>query len=214
MKNLKSNTSGLSLIELLIALMVMSIVLTAAVTLAYAMSSAYESTKNMSDKQAQIRYSALRLSELIKNCRLICAKFSSYIVIWRADDNEDNRINVSEIVYIETGSSANYLRLLQFYPTSSAADAWVLLSNLQNWNYKGSLIKTYPKRYTTLLDQCRNVKIELGDDKYPPYTKQVNISFDINEDGRYRTCQISAALRCQAGNLIKDSQTIKSVDDD
>ena len=78
--------------ELLVALMVSSIVLTAIVTLAYALSTAYESTSDMNEKQAHIRYTTLRITELMKNSKLICGIFPTELVLWRADDNNDNLI--------------------------------------------------------------------------------------------------------------------------
>ena len=65
MKNMKTHLNGFTLIELITALMVATIILTAAVTLAYAISSAYDSTVEMNEKQARIRYTDLRITNLI-----------------------------------------------------------------------------------------------------------------------------------------------------
>ena len=66
MKN-ERKRNGLALIELVIAMIVTSIIATAVVTLAYAMDTANDVTDGTSKKQAQIRFAAIRISELIRH---------------------------------------------------------------------------------------------------------------------------------------------------
>ena len=211
MKKYKSKIKGFTLIELLVALIVTSIVLTGIVTLSFAMSSAYENTNDMNEKQAHIRYATLRLSELIKQSKLICGSFSDGLVIWTADINKDNKINVSEVMYLETGGG-KYLRLLEFNPAGISSDSSLLLSNLRNVYYKSWLVYWYPETYTTLIDQCSNMKITL--DSNPPYTQFISMVFDIIENNQTRTYQISSGLRSYAGNLIKKESELYTSDDD
>jgi prepilin-type N-terminal cleavage/methylation domain-containing protein len=211
MKKTKLITNGFTLIELLVALIVSSIVLTAIVTLSYAMSSAYENTNDMNKKQAHIRYATLRLSELIKQSKVICGSFSDGLVIWAADNNNDNKINVSEIIYIETGGG-KYLRLLKFNPSNPSSDNSLLLLHLRNVYYKSWLVYLYPETYTTLIDQCSNMEITL--DSNPPYTQFISVVFDLNENGQTRTYQISSRLRCRVSNLIRTEYSFSDSDDD
>jgi hypothetical protein len=191
--------------------MVMAIILTAAVTLSYALSVAYDSTGDISEKQAQVRYTNLRVTELIRHSKLVCARFFGDLVVWRADDNGDNQINVSEIVYIETGFGGSYIRLLQFTP--NAGDDRNISLNLVQWSYmKNILSSRYPQTRTTLIEKCYGIKIVL--DEYPPYTRLVNITFNIEEHNQVRKYQINANLRCWAGNLIKTSSELVTQDDD
>ena len=202
---------GFSLVELIVALMVTAIVLTAAVTLSYAFSSAYDSTGDISEKQARIRYTNLRITELIRQSKLVCARFYGDLVIWRADDNGDNQINVSEIVYIETGYGGSYIRLLQFTP-NVGDDRNISLSLIQ-WSYlKNILSSRYPQIRTALIEKCEGIRITL--DEYPPDTKLVNIKFNIEENNQVRTYQISTNLRCWAGHLIDTSNRLVTQDDD
>ena len=206
----KLRITGFTIIELITSLMISFIVLTAVVTLAYALSSAYNSTSNMNEKQAKIRYTSLRISELIKHSKIICDASSYELVIWREDDNNDNQINVSEIIYIETGGG-RYLRLLQFNPPSSY-DLTLPLFLIRSGYLKAYLIYRYSETYTTLLEECSNMSITI--DRYPPYTQLVNISFDIEENQQIRTYQISSALRCNMSNLISTYGTLSKTDDD
>ena len=211
----RSRLSGFTLVELLMALMVTGIILTAVVTLAFALNAAYDNTSDISEKQAKIRFVTLNISELIGHSRLVCADHTDItgdLVIWRKDDNGDNRINISEIVYIETGSDGSYLRLLRFYPASQGEDGYISLGLIQWLNYKNVLTYWFTEFRTTLLEKCEGMDIVL--DKAPPYTTLVSIKFSIEEDSQLRTCQISAGLRCQAGNLIKGSYPYTLVTDD
>ena len=77
--------SGFSLVELLMALMVTSIILTAVVTLAFALNTAYDDTSDISEKQAKIRFVSLNISELIDQGKLNQAK-SKYKTLQSAYD--------------------------------------------------------------------------------------------------------------------------------
>ncbi|MFC1781950.1 PilW family protein, partial [Planctomycetota bacterium] len=105
---------GLTLVELLVAMIVTSIVLTAVATLAFAMGTANKSSDDVSEKQAQLRFAALRIQELIRHSRLICSSSDNDLAIWVSDDNNDGQINIGELTYIDTGENGDYIRLCQF----------------------------------------------------------------------------------------------------
>ncbi len=102
---------GFTLVELLVALIVSSVILAAVATLAFAMSSANDATDDTSSKQAQVRYATMRISELVRHCRLIYARSSSDLAVWRADNDNDDLIDMNEIAYIRKGPDSNYLHL-------------------------------------------------------------------------------------------------------
>ena len=103
--------NGFTLVELLVALMVTSIVLTAVATLAYAMGTANDAADDTSQKQAQVRYATLRISELIRNCKLIYETQDNDIVVWKADSNGDDKVDSDELVYIEFGEGRDHIQL-------------------------------------------------------------------------------------------------------
>jgi len=153
----KRYKKGLTLVELLVAMIVTSIVLTAVVTLAYAMGTVNDVTDETSKKQAQIRFAALRVSELIRHCKLVCYASTDEVVLWRADDKYiDGKINIGELVYIEAGAVQDHLRLCEFDPSNSTAiNPGSIGSLATNWwsVYSGSV------NYTTLIPQCSNVHL-------------------------------------------------------
>ena len=200
--------SGFTLIELLVALMVMSIVLSAVATLAFAMGSANDASDDTSQKQAQVRYATLKLSDLIKSCKLICGTGENDLAIWRADDNDDGQINPSELVYLEAGLGRNYLQLLDF----PSAWSWpVLLSSIQSGTAKEELKLIFEERQTVVLAECSNVEFRL--DSAAPQSRFVSLLFDVTENEVEHQYQINAAVRGWAGHLLgADGDSI--VDDD
>ena len=103
-----------TLVELLVTMVVTGILLSAVATLAFAMSSASRSSDDTILNEAQLRQTRLRIGELVRTCKLICAAPGNDLAIWQADTNNDGQINVGELVYIERGDGLNTLQLCQF----------------------------------------------------------------------------------------------------
>jgi len=200
---------GFTLVELLVALVVTSVVLTAVATLAFAMGVACEITDDTSQKQAQLRYVQLRISELIRHSKLICEVSSDDFALWRADDNDDGQINIGELVYIEAGPNKDHLQLCEF-PSSdgSAIDLNTIGPVATDW------WSTYSSKinYIMLIPNCSNV--EFGFDVSPPNTRLVSISFNLMENEAVHQYQISACLRSWAGNLLNEAADALVSDDD
>jgi prepilin-type N-terminal cleavage/methylation domain-containing protein len=203
MKSVRYRT-GFTLVELLLALIVTGIILAAVTTMAFAVSVANDTADDTSRKQSQIRYATLRISDLLRHCRLICGTPNGDIAVWRADSNSDGKININELVYIEKGASADYLRLCEF-PSSDTTE--VILSDIQTLSTGG-----YSVTYITLVPKCSNVQFSL--DATPPYTKYLSISFDVLENDYSRKYQINTAIYSWAGNLLDASGNNIVNDDD
>jgi prepilin-type N-terminal cleavage/methylation domain-containing protein len=183
---------GFTLVELLLALIVTGILLAAVTTLAFAVGAANDTTDDTSQKQAQVRFATLRISELIRHCKLICGTPNGDLAIWRADNNGDGQININELVYIERGVGGDYLRFCEF-PLSDASI--VNLSDIQTLS-----TSSYSVTYILLVPQCTNVQFSF--DVVPPYSRFVSISFDVLENGIVRQYRINTSLRGWAGNLL------------
>jgi prepilin-type N-terminal cleavage/methylation domain-containing protein len=195
---------GFTLVELLVALVVSSLILTTVATLAFALGRATDATDDTSRKQAEVRFATLRISELIRQCRLICGTPGGELAVWQADDNSDGQINVNELVYVERGTGKNYLRLCEFPASDTSV---VPLANVAALSPSG-----YGVTRATLIPQCSNVEFLI--DVAPPRTKFVSISFDLAEDSVVHHYQINSAVRGWAGNLLSaDGQSIVTDDD-
>jgi prepilin-type N-terminal cleavage/methylation domain-containing protein len=89
-----------TLVELLVTMVVTGIILSAVATLAFAMSSASRSSDDAILQEALLRQTRLRIGELLRTCKLICAAPGNDLAIWQTDTNDDGQINVSELVYM------------------------------------------------------------------------------------------------------------------
>jgi prepilin-type N-terminal cleavage/methylation domain-containing protein len=201
--------AGFTLIELLMALIVSGIVLAAVATLSYALGAANDVTDDTSQKQAQLRYATLRVSELVRYGKMICCATADDLAVWRADDNGDGQINIGELVYIEWGAAADHLRLCEF-PSSdvSTIELGSIKALAANWwsSYASDV------DYVVLIPTCTNV--QYGCDVLPPESRFLSISFGLVENGVAHRYQINAALRSWAGNLLDASKDALVDDDD
>ncbi len=204
---------GFTLVELLIALSVSSLILTAVATLAFAMSSANKTTDDTSQKQAQVRFATLRITDLIRHCKLVCSVIDGDLIVWRDDSTpgEEGLINVGELVYIET--SNNSIQLLDF-PSSPTwlTTLRIRLSWIQGGWIKATLKSYCDERYVAIVPECSNVQFQF--DESPPQSRFVSISFDVTENGSVHQYQIDSALRSWAGNLLNETGDSLISDDD
>ena len=208
MRNTKYE-SGFTLAELLMALIVTGIILGAVATLAYAIGAANDAADDTTWKQAQVRYATLRISELIRHCRLICSTPGNDLFVWRADDNGDGQINLNELVCIETGTSRNLIQLCAFWSSSNPKKGLIDLCTTEQ---KQGLKTSSDITLTTLIPECSNV--QLITDVLPPQSRSVSIFFDLEESGVTHSYQIETTLRAWAGHLLDGSGELVSVDDD
>ena len=202
------NKKGFTLAELLIALVVTSIILTAVSTLAFALSSAKSTTDNTSRIQAQVRMTMLKIQELIRNCNLICSVSDEDIAIWSYDNNNDNKINIDEIIYIECGSDKDHLFFCNFPSNNSSVITLDLIDSVSSqwWSAYSNDIER-----VRLLPECSNVTFQF--DKIPPQSNLVCISFDVNENGIIKHYQVNTSIRGRKGNLLDENDSIVSDDD-
>lgn len=205
MRNTKYE-SGFTLAELLMALIVTGIILGAVATLAYALGTANDAADDTTWKQAQVRYATLRISELIRHCRLVFDETSEGLGVWRADDNGDGQINANEVVYVSKGPGGDCLQFIEFSDESNPTYS-VLGTIIQ-----ALLSSGFSEEYTTLIPECSNVQFVT--DVSPPQSRSVSIFFDLEESGVTHSYQIETTLRAWAGHLLDGSGELVSVDDD
>jgi len=207
-EKIKKNEKGLTLVELMVAMVVTGIVLAAVSTLTFALSSANKSTGDISRSQAQVRFTTLRIQELIRNCNMICLASDDDLAVWLADKNNDNKININELAYIDFGTDRNHLYLYTF---SSSNNSVIDISSIQaystNWwsSYAGDT------EVVKLLPECGNIEFQF--DAMPPNSKFVNIKFEMTENNIVRQYQINAAVRSWNGNYLDESGNIINDDD-
>lgn len=208
----KYSRRAFTLVELLVALTVSSIILAAVASLAFAMSSAYDASDETAEIQSRLRVTTLRICELIKNSKLILDNRGDRVVLWQGDFNGNNMINPNEIVYIDSGGGRNCIRLVEFDPSGVYTGFPISMFDIQNGSFYAAFTASGLAEYTTFVPQCGNVVFTT--DVNPPYTRRVTLSFDLSENGIVHNYEINSTLRCWAGNLINSSGIIVSQDDD
>lgn len=201
--------NGFTLVELVIALTISAIVLTAVATFAYAMSTADTDSDDISRRQAQIRFATLKVSDLIKHCRLICEVSSYDMALWKADNNGDGQINARELVYIEWEANSGSIRLTEFSPPLADGGMTISLDMITNGSAKNFLYSYYPAVHTVLLSDCQKVSFLI--DYYPPWTRLAVVDFVLNDSNQY---QITAGVSGWAGHLLNYWGTALVGDDD
>ena len=197
-----------TLAEMLVALMVTGIILTAVVTLADAMATANEIASDLSEEQARARYAMLRISDLIRHCKLVCAQHGNTVAIWRADDNDDKQINVNELVYLDKGSGSVYLQVCEFTGGNSSP---VPISGVGPLPSQWWLAYGAEAKYTMIIPQCDYV--QFTPNTAPPYSSIISVYFHLYESGIFQQYETVVALRCRAVNLLNGSGEIVSDDD-
>ncbi|HSW00149.1 MAG TPA: prepilin-type N-terminal cleavage/methylation domain-containing protein [Sedimentisphaerales bacterium] len=206
----RGNSRAFTLVELMVGLMVTSIILSAVATLAFAMSRAGTAGGGSARIQARIRHTTVYLSELVSNCKLICAAPDNDLVLWRADDNNNGRINLDELIYIERGSNRDMLRLCRF---SAATNPEYTLSQLAQPLTKNQLRNLYSLKYTPLISDCSNVQFDFFGVS-PPRTRLLAVTFGFVENGVHQRYENVVAVRSRAGYLLSPSNEIVTSDDD
>jgi len=194
-------------------MLITSIILTAVATFAFALSTVGLASSDTAVTQAQLRQATLRIGELVGACKLICAAPGHDLVIWRADDNADNQINVNELVYLERGDACNTLRLCQF---TAADNPHVALSDLALVATKSQFLSSCQATYTPLIPQCKDVGFAFF--PVPPpltFVKCLMVSFTLTENGADHKYESVAALRSRAGHLLnRTGDAIVATEDD
>jgi prepilin-type N-terminal cleavage/methylation domain-containing protein len=118
---------GFTVAELLIAMAVSGIVLAAVATLAFATGKADTALDDLLTAQKFIQFDTRRLADALRYSRAVFQTPSGNIALWRADDNSNNRINGSELLFVRMAGSD--LRLCEFafsYPADKAVKSLTL----------------------------------------------------------------------------------------
>ena len=100
--------SGFTLVELMIALLVSSIILSAVATLAYATGSAKEVTDQMGREQTVLRHVNVRLTDLIMRADGVVSASAGGFELWY-DANADGVVDVDESTQVTRDSDGNMI---------------------------------------------------------------------------------------------------------
>ena len=181
-RSLSDFNQGFTLVELLVALMVTSIILGAVATLAFALGKVNDASSDIAVKQAQLRYATLRISDLVRYSKLVYSSSENEVVLW-LDENKNEHVEPKEIVTIKRELlPGGDVRLCEYCHGAKAV---------------------------VLIPRCRNVRFWFDEPLLPATRRKfVSVSFNLVESGVVRQYQIGAALRCWAGHLLDEEGNI------
>ncbi len=199
-----------TLVELMVSLMVTSIILSAVATLAFAMSNASTAGGDSALRQAQLRHATVRLSELIGNCKMICAAPGTDLAVWTADTNGNGLINVNELIYVERGTDRKYLRLRRL---SSGSNPTRTIAQLALTTTKTQLLNLCSSSTISFIPDCEDASFAFHD-VAPPRTGLLAVSFSLMENGVYQRHEIVTGVRCRADYLLNAAGEIITTGDD
>lgn len=218
---------GFTLIELLVATSVMAIILAAVATLASAMGNADRETKNMSEQQSQIRYTTMRITELIRNASLIVPVSSPRIgfCVW-TDSDEDGLPDGTELVYIEIDISLAHVKgmamadgmmfigdgncSIEILEFPVQADVF-RINEIANGSARDYCLKNGTSRFTTIIPESFNAEVFVDSDR-----KFASLKFSVSENGVDHQYQISGTRRCSADYVLNAAGELifPRIDDD
>lgn len=209
-----------TLVELLVALTVSSVILSAVAALAFAVTSANEASNELALRNTQARAAQLRITDIVRSSRLICGVPASDVVIWANDDGysgdgaNDNQVNGAEIVFLELWTKQ--VNIVTYVP-GWWSELWFrtrvfTMSEMQTGWAKWELMNRCYRIETVILPTAANIQRSL--DTAVPYTQRMTLSFDLTADNITRNYQFTAALRGYAGHLLDDTGRLVTTDDD
>lgn len=102
--------SGFTLVEMMMALLIASIVLAAVTTLASATTSANDITDQMGRQQALLRQATMRLTDLIRRANRVTATSENGFELWH-DNNADGIASADELTHVQRDVGGNGLRI-------------------------------------------------------------------------------------------------------
>jgi prepilin-type N-terminal cleavage/methylation domain-containing protein len=204
----RSCRRAMTLMELLLAMMVMGLVLAGVTSLAFALSSVKDSSDDTSRKQAYLRFTMVQIAELIKHSKLVCYASDSEVLLWTTDTNLDGKINTNEVVSLWTDGIKSKIIMSRFAAHSgvevplasvgSQASLW-----WQAFGATASEVEAVP--------ECTDVSFFT--DAAAPGSQYVSIAFNLTQNGQTARFTVSGKLCARSGNLLDTSNNIVADDD-
>ncbi|MBL7214464.1 MAG: prepilin-type N-terminal cleavage/methylation domain-containing protein [Phycisphaerae bacterium] len=203
-KKRRQFVAGFTLVELMVALIVTSVVLSAVATLAYATCSAKEATDDMGREQAQLRQVSIRLSDLIKRSNQILRSYDWGFVLWQDKDADGNRDHGEHVIvyrYYEASANTYIIAvrpLTEYEACSYNSDRFFIWKDSDfdgsyDWGERIRIVYTVwapnaKDTSTELYKQCTNSEFQYD-------TRTVAIWFDMDDNGQTQRYSINADLR-------------------
>ncbi|HPF39453.1 MAG TPA: hypothetical protein P5081_12480 [Phycisphaerae bacterium] len=203
-KRIRHTRRAFTFVELLIAASITAMTLAAGATMISAVSNAAVETSDTRNAKKTGQMTADRLAGMIRQARAVGVVTSTTIILWNADLNDDEIVNLHETCLIEFDGLTNQLYLWQTQPTYDG-DVGPALTEKQFsmealWTAAAA---TYSVRQTIFAENILRFSMS----GFPEYTETriVNFKFAVETDSITLLFRESASPRASADYLFNDN---------
>lgn len=194
-----------TLIELLMAMAIMSIIGAAIAGVSVTMSNGYSDSSSYYDSLQSGRSTVMKLQSLIRKSKLVTAGSSDSLVLWVQDTNQDGQINRDELQMVIYDNIRKEIRLITVEipegPDKNLLNVERTLATITDIGAAAVTINSdlYRKSYVLACD-VQNCKFVFS--PAPPQSKLVSIEFQIGDGKAAFTLSSSIHLRASCASEI------------
>jgi hypothetical protein len=186
------------------------------VTVSSALSSAQASTDSMIEAISSGRYAMRSIAADVRKAALVTTADDDGMVLWTGDDNADEQINISELIFIRLDDNQAVQRLQVVFPPSAAPSLNVSRTlaqvtdtgNVRNLLTGGAYSNYLTQR--TLAVDVSNFEIVTNDT--PPIPQLVLIRLTVGQDAQQITLTNTARLRANATDCVSFVENVPVLD--
>ena len=201
----KINAKGFTLIELMAAITVLSIIMAAVCSLSYALYSADQQSQQQSFKTAEMRIASMKLTRLLRDARMVFYQDDNDLVIWKSDYNRDGKINRYELCFLTWHWDPDKLSWYRFGGTNEVSIGDIDLSESSGW-FSIIAFWGFPESNNTIITEIDDIRVDLyglsdsnGFVEISPSNAEqarlVNVAVDKQTESGLDTVEVTASLR-------------------
>lgn len=214
-------TRGFTLVELVVAVSITTVVALSVAGVSISLSSAYASTSDYQQSIQTGRIATLRIQNLLNKAKLVTASSDGLLVIWADDANGDRKINLNEMAVLTCDLPACEIRQYRVvFPDSmdeatlAALNHEMSLASAMNASSVTNMLKTNTySKLTVIATDVRDFKVETSPD--PPNTVLMGIQITVGSGATSLTVRNAGKLRVNMTGYvgIADGQYVLSTSD-
>ncbi len=215
--SLQRGMVAFTLAELLMAVTITAMIGMAVVAVSSALSSAKASTDSMVEAVSSGRYAMRSIAADVRKAALVTAADDDGMVIWTGDNNGDEKINVAELVLIQSDTDNQTVQRLQvaFPPSvsSSLNTSQTLVYVTDVGRVRNLLVNPAYSDYVTQRTLAVGVSnFEVVTDESPPTPQLVLMRLAVGQDAQQITLTNTARLRADATGYVSFVEGIPVLD--
>lgn len=195
----RSRTKGMTLAELTVGMVMLSVIALAVAGLTASLSDAYAGGERFYTSLQMARVSMLRIETEARKAHMFLsddANSEAAIALWTEDANNDGKVNLSEITlyWYQAGTGRLVRQRLVFPPVNQALDYALEKDSLGDVNLV-VLLMWWFSPYLQEADLCKNVSsCRFATDQAPPDTKLLSIRMTVGQTGKEVQLQTAVSL--------------------